>query len=482
MRRETCNESTQSVSLAALANSTAALNSPSLLKATISEPLPTSKGRKKLKKSSSPVAETVLFIHPQSGVTLRLSPEEAIEESRKLALADFPASRFQSPVNALVSRMNAISSETCCEWLTRLDCKSSASKTSEGYSWVTAQQTLMGHMETFSGSWPRAGLLRDGYVYELRTLALPTEDCDGSASAGENWLTPNVMDSLDARSLESLNEYQERSRPGRTSAPTLREQVVYGENWGTPRSSDAEHGGPNMRDSSGAITALPAQVMQNWRTPVASDADSHGRTEGPRGYDNLHAQTQQWCTPSAENFRTRGGERSDEMGLDNQVKQEWSSPQARDYRSGTVARTQDGSSHQSDLNDEVVAWTTPCATDGHTVYLPRHAGAKGTQLNVHTEAVNCTPGAKENREQLNPAWEEILMGWPEGWTDASKPCTEVWQSWPAGQGPFQYAYEPPRTVPKGSCPNRVARVKMVGNGVCPQQAEMAYTLLLTGGK
>lgn len=43
-----------------------------------------------------------------------------------------------------------------------------------------------------------------------------------------------------------------------------------------------------------------------------------------------------------------------------------------------------------------------------------------------------------------------------------------------GMGPAQHPFEPPRIAPKGTVPNRVARVKACGNGVVPQQAEAAY--------
>lgn len=48
-----------------------------------------------------------------------------------------------------------------------------------------------------------------------------------------------------------------------------------------------------------------------------------------------------------------------------------------------------------------------------------------------------------------------------------------------GMGPAQHPFEPPRIAPKGTVPNRVARVKACGNGVVPQQAEAAYFTLLS---
>ncbi|GHU90762.1 hypothetical protein FACS1894202_11080 [Clostridia bacterium] len=46
--------------------------------------------------------------------------------------------------------------------------------------------------------------------------------------------------------------------------------------------------------------------------------------------------------------------------------------------------------------------------------------------------------------------------------------------WPAGRGASQYAYEPPRVVPKGRVVKRPARVKMLGNAVVWQQAAVLF--------
>lgn len=73
-----------------------------------------------------------------------------------------------------------------------------------------------------------------------------------------------------------------------------------------------------------------------------------------------------------------------------------------------------------------------------------------------------------NGGQLNPAWVEILMGYPLGWTDVDCDEPEPWPGWPALMGADQYPYEPPRTVT--GCRNRAKRLKCLGNSVVPQQA------------
>ena len=77
---------------------------------------------------------------------------------------------------------------------------------------------------------------------------------------------------------------------------------------------------------------------------------------------------------------------------------------------------------------------------------------------------------------LNPAWVEILMGFPLGWTDLDCDEPEPWPGWPALMGESQYPYEPPR-VGTG-IPNRAKRLKALGNAVVPQQAYPIFKAIM----
>ena len=74
--------------------------------------------------------------------------------------------------------------------------------------------------------------------------------------------------------------------------------------------------------------------------------------------------------------------------------------------------------------------------------------------------------------QLNPAWVEQLMGYPDGWTDPDCDEPTPWLGWPARPGEPQYPYEHPRTVT--GMKNKAKRLKALGNSVVPQQAEPIF--------
>lgn len=112
----------------------------------------------------------------------------------------------------------------------------------------------------------------------------------------------------------------------------------------------------------------------------------------------------------------------------------------------------------------------PTATAGHderrgsTQYKPgsMHSANLG-DIVTYVEA---------RRGQLNPAWVEQLMGYPDGWTDPDCDEPMPWAGWPARPGEQQYPYEHPRTVV--GMPNRAKRLKALGNSVVPQQAEPIF--------
>jgi DNA (cytosine-5)-methyltransferase 1 len=120
------------------------------------------------------------------------------------------------------------------------------------------------------------------------------------------------------------------------------------------------------------------------------------------------------------------------------------------------------------INDQVAEvergalWPTPSANED----------ACGTPNGKMQKMLGNNPEVRKEGGSLNPAWVEILMGFPLGWTDVDCDEPEPWPGWPALMGESQYPYEPPRTVT--GCPNRAKRLKCLGNAVVPAQARPIF--------
>jgi len=91
------------------------------------------------------------------------------------------------------------------------------------------------------------------------------------------------------------------------------------------------------------------------------------------GGGDLQAMAENWQTPGTDSFRSRGGERVNEEGIDQQARN-WQSPQARDHRSGeidpAIAAKHLGS---RPLNEEVLNWPSPRSEDAE--FCGNHPGS-----------------------------------------------------------------------------------------------------------
>jgi len=159
---------------------------------------------------------------------------------------------------------------------------------------------------------PRQGLtlIEQARANEWHTPTVAEEKNQGTSSqiylqnqvgaTVKQWATPNTMDHLDCRSAEGVIKIATGARKGRSMPSNLREQVdpqtvdIYQktkeESWATPKASDPQHAGPNMRDSAGNY-ALPAQaVREQWATPRLG-GEEKAETRLARGKDiGLHVQ------------------------------------------------------------------------------------------------------------------------------------------------------------------------------------------------
>lgn len=138
------------------------------------------------------------------------------------------------------------------------------------------------------------------------------------------------------------------------------------------------------------------------------------------------------------------------------------------------------------LSEQVRPWGTP-RVGGHGSGGEREDdhGRLEDQAVLHVAEPVAHYGCR-----LNPAWVEVLMGFPVGWTALEGEGLQVKSSprWPRGRYPADwdrsqiwpgYDWEPSRTIPDGPpCPGRPARIRGLGNAVVPQQGAHAITTAL----
>jgi len=210
-----------------------------------------------------------------------------------------------------------------------------------------------------------------------------------------------------------------------------------GAEWRTPDAPG--QGGPRNRQASrghGHQETIGEQA-ENWPTPRSEDSESAGNH--PKATDSLTGATTDWQTPAADSFRSRGGERVAEMGLDQQARGWWATPRAVEGKTGP-----EGSAsfayrlEKGYLDAQAENWITPSANedtagtvDGQMQqmlthqsksFLPATADAETTAPAGKTDAQPATPGdeslpsAPTSRRQLNPKFVSWMMGWEPSWT------------------------------------------------------------------
>lgn len=185
--------------------------------------------------------------------------------------------------------------------------------------------------------------------------------------------------------------------------------------WPTPKASEADHGGPNGRDSSGRASLT---AMANWPTPrVSSKRTSRSALT-----------KQHWAAPSleqaaelAQGLLPREFASMDELSP--VAQRMWATPQSRDYRSldnpnspRWKRKVQQGWSFN--LNDQAANWATPRAhlRDMDTMMRSTLSGTTRRRLEQRGH-----PYKSPMVGQLNADWVESLMGLPIGWTALDDP-------------------------------------------------------------
>jgi hypothetical protein len=203
-----------------------------------------------------------------------------------------------------------------------------------------------------------------------------------------------------------------------------------------------------------------AEEAATWKTPHGfQNTDKRGKTAGGGG--EFAKQVMRWQTPATDSFRSRGGERRDEQGLDQQARfwpthtvgamsgpqrpntakhrggnlqwhvKEWPTPQAKDYRSAVTDKIKRRNARP--LCETAGQWSTPTAQEAESAGSPkrRHClkqdisrfSLPAPPTSEHGVGCSCSPRI------LNPRFVEHLMGVPVGWTSMEALASTDYAHW-----------------------------------------------------
>ena len=253
-------------------------------------------------------------------------------------------------------------------------------------SWKTHQFSLLGGLESFSETWPRWGMMRDGACWEQSIPAHLTNESESGS-------------------------------------------------WPTIRSTDGERGGRG--DLIQAVRGNQNSHFRLWQTPVADDAVNREAGKiNSRGEPKLSAQVKLWPTPTRNDAVGAGYQRANgnhfftlpgAVGatkhlppeMEEKRKMIWPTPNQRDYKDSGPTQ---GNRKSPNLGTMVHQWATPTTADAQGG--PGRSDKRKGGDNLRTQAGG----------SLNPTWVEWLMGWPLGWTDCAHSGTDKFQQWLRSHG------------------------------------------------
>ena len=278
------------------------------------------------------------------------------------------------------------------------------------------------------------GFTNDGALNQLAKSGVTQEEFEGMAyRAGRAkkdrmWATPTEGDS---KSSGSRNTPDSKAHSGRSLTDQVREDGGQGRLLPTPSQSSAQQG-ENAADGKRGQTLVGAARGQMWATP----SPPNGGRGSPPG-----------TSPTGKT--PDGGKR--QIGLEQQARESlWPTPTALDHK---------GSGVSGELRDRLDYAIERGATKSFPT--PDVGAAKG-------RGVDSAGERSRLGGSLNAGFVEWLMGVPLGWSalDGELREHEGWaEEWP----------DVPRVTTE--CPDRVDRLRLLGNGVLPATAAKAWTVL-----
>lgn len=310
-----------------------------------------------------------------------------------------------------------------------------------GSSLRTFLRFALGGRSRWSLIWRRAGIPSCRLSWwVLGRLELHTEETASGSSPSELWGTPRV----------TTNGGTGRDRGD--NASRIEDQV---HEWPTPMKSDGDSDRlQHYRGTTLSLLGAAGAFGQEWATPRASEAENKttratpSQTTGDRHTrrgEYLAVQAgEEWATPrTSDAERGRDGRRSPESQrqggpcLAEQLAREWPTPAAAEYGSSNNGNPRDGRrevyatagkpSLEGCAREE---WPTPTARDWRSTAASSETHEKNARplsevVGLPEEESLNTPGSR--RGSLNPEWVEALMGAPPGWTALpDETVSELW--------------------------------------------------------
>lgn len=295
--------------------------------------------------------------------------------------------------------------------------------------WLSPQLTLFGTSETFSGTWPKAGMMRDGAFYRQPNWEVRIREIGSGL-----WLTPTSEDhkSDGPAAIEKYRLHMQEGNALPASAQRLRNQVLAREMFPTP------------------TVTTGAQTAQN-------------KTPGQTGGTSLAGYVQMFPTPSAKDSGLKAERLVDKNG---DVPSHWNQ-RMFDKKTGRLA--------QRGLTQFVKMFPTPVASgklNGGTRDFNRLHDLKDSGQITEDERKSMSAG---NGGKLNPGWVEWMMNWPTGWTSIDPMPLHEFKEWESDGDWWGHEHEIQRL--EHEVEFRRSRIQAIGNGQVPICAAVAFRLL-----
>lgn len=143
--------------------------------------------------------------------------------------------------------------------------------------------------------------------------------------------------------------------------------------------------------------AIEDPEFLSWPTARAEDAESCGNH--PDAMDSLTGAVRQWQTPATDSFRSRGGDRRDEMGLDQQARF-WTTPHGMGNRDATGKI---GGAGGGEFAKQVNQWRTPDAPGQGGPRNRQSSVGHGHQVTIAEQAERWgTPTSRDWKDGASP--------------------------------------------------------------------------------